>query len=735
MEQVLRTGSVLLFLSLFVADVCYAQLLGPGGKEIDVIQVEEAPIIDGVLDDKAWEFATVIEDLHEVNPDEFDPPSERTTIYVVYTRDALYIAARFWDSEPDRISAQTLRQGDFSYGEDSITVMLDPFNNDRSGYAFDLTANAVRNQALYANVTSENWSWDGIWHGDTVIDDKGWVAEIEIPFMTISFDPDNETWGLNFARYIGRKTEHIGWVSANRTQNPAVSGHMTGMHGMQQGMGLDVVPGFRLRRSTDYENNLDENEFVPSIDFFYKLTPALTAALTVNTDFSGTGADYRQINLTRFGLFFPERRGFFLQDTDIFEFGKIGDRDYSSISTLSRVEEESGRPFFSRRIGLSDTGEALDINVGGKLTGRAGRWDIGMLAIRQDGFENVEQSDLFVARIAANVLEESSVGMILTHGDPNSNLDNTVAGLDFRYLKTGMSNGGTLEGSFWYQESETEGLHGDNSAWGVSVGMPNAIGFRYKLAYKELQENYYPALGFVNRTDVGDMAAVLGYTWYPQSDFFRTVYAGVDFERIDTLGGDLQSQLVTLRPLELTTQSNDNISLHYHLIDENLVLPWEISEGIIIPAGEYSFDQYCINGRTASFRKLSASGFYCDGDFYDGSQLSTGIDLLWRPNEHFKFTAGYAINDIELPNGAFITRLITARADIAFTNAWYWENFVQYDNVSYSLGFNSIIGWIPRAGRRIIFVVNREFIDYTHDRDFTKVSGDVTLKLNYTFRF
>ena len=712
-----------------------AQMLDASGKRIDAFMVDEAPVLDGKLGDDAWAFAAVVTDLHQVNPDEYSAPSEKSQILVVYTKDALYIAARLWDSEPERVSALVLRQGDWSWGEDSFTVMIDPLNSGRNGYMFDLTANGVRNQALYENVTKENWSWQGIWHGEARRDDEGWIAEVEIPFKTLSFDPENDVWGLNFARFIGRKSEHIGWVSANHAQNPSVFGEVTGMSGAEKGIGLDVVPSARIKQSTDFATGASEDSIEPAVDIFYKLTPSLTAALTFNTDFSGTGVDERQINLTRFGLFYPERRVFFLQDTDIFEFGRIGGENYNDRTTLSRVERESGRPFFSRRIGLSSAGETIGIDGGGKLTGRLGGWDIGMLGIRQEAFESLEPGGLFVARLARNVLRESSVGIVLTNGNPDSGLHNSLAGVDFRYLNSRLANGSTLEASLWYQQSDTEGKAGEDAAYGLSLRMPSAEGLRAGVAYKELQENFYPALGFVNRVDVRDLTAELGYTWFPPTSMIRRVYSGADFERIETLAGVLQSQVLTLRVLELNDNYGDRIEFHYQLIDELLDAPFEISDGVVIPVGKYAYDQFCVNLNTGEHRAVAAEGSYCAGDFYAGTIVAPGLALVWRPNAHFKISAGYQLSDVEMPWGDFTTRLASLRADIAFTNTWYWENLVQYDNVSYSLGVNSILRWVPRAGREVVLVFNRELIDYTRDHTFTSVTGDITFKFGYTFRF
>lgn len=712
-----------------------AQMVDANGKRIDAFMVDEPPVLDGVLDDDAWAFATEISDLHQVEPDEFAEPSEETTFLVVYTRDALYVAAVFHDREPDKIGAQILTQGDWSWGEDSFTVMIDPVNTGRSGYLFDLTPNAVRNQALYENVTTENWNWRGIWHGETRFTDSGWVAEIEIPFKTLSFDPDNDIWGFNVGRYIGRKGEQIGWISKNRAMNPSSFGEIAGMSGAEKGAGLDVVPSARLRQTKNFETGVSDDDFEPAIDIFYKITPSLTASLTANTDFSGTGVDERQINLTRFGLFFPEQRLFFLQDTDIFEFGRLGGEDFEETTTIPREERESGRPFFSRRIGLSTSGETIDIDYGGKLTGRARGWDIGLLGVRQDEFELLDSSDLFVARVSRNILGESSVGAIFTKGDPESDFDNQVAGVDFRYLNTRLSSGNIIEGAVWYQQSDSEGIDGDDSAFGFSLSMPNSEGFRAGIGYKEIEENFYPALGFVNRVDVGDLTADVGFTGFPSDGSIRSWFSGVDFQRIETLGGDLQSQAITIRAIEFENHYSDFFGLHYALYDEHIDTPFEIWEGIVVAVGEYSFDQYCVNVSTGQHRELYSDAYYCGGDFYDGTIESPGIDLTWRPSAHFAMALGYHVSFVELPQGDFTTRLASLRANVAFTNEWSWENFVQYDNESYTMGINSILRWLPLAGREVLLVVNREFADYTRDRTFTSVTGDITFKFSYTFRF
>src|SRR5688572_8545753 len=361
-----------------------AQSEPPGAamKQLQAARTSAPITIDGRLDEPAWAAATTIEpdDIHQILPVEYSAPGQVTRFLVLYDDDALYLAADMKDDQPGLMTAKVLRQGGAnSWLDDQFNIFLDPFNDKRGGYRFQVNPHGVRQEGLFRGADQVQWQWNGIWQAGALQGDDGWVAETRIPFKTISFNPETDTWGLNLNRRVARTNE-------------------------------------------------------TTLDVFYKITTSLNAALTLNTDFSATEVDDRQVNLTRFGLFFPERRGFFLQDADIFEFGRIGQRTMDS--PFARPLEENALPFFSRRIGLSATGQPVDLDGGAKLSGRVGRWTIGTLAIQQDEFQSVAPSDLFVGRVAANVLAESAVGLIVTDGNPLSNVDNSVAGVDFRYQNT-----------------------------------------------------------------------------------------------------------------------------------------------------------------------------------------------------------------------------------------------------------------------------------------------------------
>ena len=705
-------------------------------KQLMAARASGPIVVDGRLDEPAWANAAVIEaeDLHQILPVEYSMPTQRTRFLVLYDDDALYLAGDMHDDQPELMTAKVLRQGgNNSWLDDQFNIWLDPFDDKRSGYRFQVNPHGVRQEGLARGGDQVQWQWNGIWQAEALQGNDGWAVETRIPFKTISFNPETDTWGLNLNRRVARNNETIGWVSRNRTQSPAISGELTGISGIRQGLGLDIVPSLTAISRRDYSPRADENDVEPSLDVFYKLTPSLNASLTLNTDFSATEVDDRQVNLTRFGLFFPEQRDFFLQDADIFEFGRIGQR--SMDSPFARPLEENGLPFFSRRIGLSSTGEPVDLVGGGKLSGRAGRWTIGTLAIRQEEFQTVEASDLLVARVAANVLAESSVGFIATDGDPLSNVDNSVAGVDFRYQNTRLPGGRTLESEAWYQRSSTEGLSGDDGAWGVSVWSPNTARFKGGVGIKEIGTSFNPALGFVNRRGIRDYKGELGYTYRPVGSALRSLYTGTNVQQIDNLfDGELQSEVSQLR-VELENQTTDKLSLRYQNEKEGVRLPFEIFEGVIIPPGDYSFDQMRAGISTGPHRRFVTSASYAAGDFYDGEIATISTSVEWIPTPRFRASISYDYNDVELPQGDFVLRLERVGLDYIMSSKLSWVNLIQYDNATETTGFNSRLHWIPEAGRELFIVLNHNLEDFDRDGLNHSDNADFTIKYRHTFRY
>jgi hypothetical protein len=714
-----------------------AQSGAAADKTVRIVRAVTPPVIDGQLDDAVWETAPLIDDFHQVRPTDGGVPSERTEVRLLYDDDYLYVGARLYDSEPDRITRNVMRHGNPLGQDDRLAVIIDPFNTGRNGYRFETNANGVRHDMLYKNINELQPDWTVIWETQSSVDEQGWSFEMAIPFKSLPFNPNIDTWGFNFARGIRRRGEEAVWVSRNRTYNPNIVGHVSGFSGMDQGVGLDIVPSMSANRRIAFSPGATDTNFEPSLDLYYRITPSLNASLTVNTDFSATEIDDRQVNLTRFNLFFPEKRDFFLNDSDLFEFGRIG-RGSNQATTAAALQ--SGRPFFSRRVGLSATGLPVDLNYGGKLSGRVGRFSIGTFAVHQGEFGGVDDKNLLISRVAADVLAESTIGMIYTDGDPSSNVDNSLAGVDFQYLNTRFAGGRTLEATAWYQQSDTPGKQGDDEAYAIGFDIPNAEGWRGGLSMKELGQNFNPALGFVSRTGVRDYLGQVGYTHFLKGrDFLQSVSSGLDAERVDFVTGGLETQVLNARLIEIESRTRDFFRMNYESHEEVVTQPFTLysdpTRQVAVPVGRYSFDRAGFDVGSGAQRRLAASIYYTTGDFYDGQRTNVGGEVLWKPSPRFNFTFRYDWNDIALSQGEFTTRLIQVITQMAIRLNLTWINIVQYDNASEVLGVNSRLQWIPKAGREGFIVLNHNLEDLDKDGTFHSQLADLNVKFSYTFRF
>jgi hypothetical protein len=700
-------------------------------KRINIARIDSQPEIDGVLDDAFWQQATVLTDMHQFQPVDHAEPSEKSEFYLAYNERFLYVAARLYDSDPSGISARQLVQGQNMQFDDAFEFILDTFNNGRTGYHFQVNPNGIRRDGVYDQPNNLNRDWTGIWLVESRIDDEGWTAEVAIPFNTLNFDPDTEEWGFTIARTIARKREDIAWSSFNRNINPTTTGLITGIRDIRQGVGLDIIPSIAMARSEDHLSGTSDDRTDPSLNIFYKITPNLTGAVTFNTDFSATEVDNRQVNLSRFSLFFPEKRDFFLQDVDIFSFGGLGGGGNFN-------NNQNGIPFYSRRLGLSGTGQAVDIDAGVKLTGRVGQWNVGTLAVQQGDFDGLDGQALFVGRAAVNVLDESSIGAIVTQGDPNSDIDNTLAGMDFRYQNTRFSERYTMRGNAWFQQTDTDGRVGDDKAYGVLVNFDTqSNGLGGNAGYSYIGEDFNPALGFANQRGIESYSLMGRYRHnFIGHSFLRTYNLFSRFTQDRNLAtGDLVSENIFGRILNFNTHRGDQFGIGFARNREGLTQDFEIRSGIVIPAGKYSFTNLNAQLQFSNQRNFAPSITVNIGDFYDGKRSQYQAGIQWRPDEHLFMNVSYNYQDIELPQGEFTVRIASANVNYAFNSKWSWVNLVQYDNFSSSVGLNSRLRWNPQAGEDLFVVINYNFdSEGTFDR-LSREKSEIALKYTKTFRF
>ncbi|MBX2850036.1 MAG: carbohydrate binding family 9 domain-containing protein [Acidiferrobacterales bacterium] len=713
--------------SIYAQEFDQATIDANRNKSISVIKAATPPIIDGIMD-PIWQDATVIEDLHQTEPIAYGEPSEKTVIRIFYDENFLYVSSEMHYRDPSIIIANKLIQGANIRDDDRLRVYINPFNDGRNGYIFQTNANGVRSEGIIENVLDRNFDWTGIWYTKARFTDYGWFTEMAIPYKTISFNPNSSTWGISFQRNIRGKNEDLAWTSNDREIEPPSFGTVSGLVGLQQGVGLDLIPGIALTSSRAYQPIREsDSNFDPSLDVFYKFSPNLTGALTFNSDFSATDVDARQVQLSRFSLFFPEQRKFFLQEADIFEFGGL---------------ENNGKPFFSRRIGLGPGDQTLDVEAGGKLTGRIGNYNVGALIVRQgdnaglvDNEDDlIDSSDLFVGRVAANVFGESKLGFITTYGNPRGDEDNSLIGADFNYIDT-RRFGRTVDAEIWYQKTDSEGLDGDDDAFGAQLKLPSSQGINGELSYLQIADNFNPALGFVNRGNIKQIESEISYISRFSSDsWILTTESGIGYSRISDIDGNVESEELDIELVELETRTEEVYSLNYFDIREVLFEPFEIADGVVIPVGDYSFKRYGAEIETAQQRTVAAVIEFEGGEFYGGDLTTYALGLGWQPNRNFYGLLEFEYNDIKLPQGEFSTRLLRLETEVAFNLEWSWINNIQYDNQSDSLGVNSRLQWIPKAGQEFYLIYNGGWLDDEID-GFEKVGQSATIKLNYTIRF
>jgi len=716
---------VFVFLSFFVGA---APVLA--NQQLTLNKIASAPKIDGEVNIEEWAGATAREDMLQVRPFEFSEPSQRTRWYFAIDEQTLYVAAIAFDSDPDQIVARVLRQG---------------ADIDDDDFTFGLNPNGVRYDGIYSNGNQLTDAWEGIWRGAAKKRSDGWSMEMAIPFNTLTFDPANTTWGLNFWRELPRNNERMAWSSRGGQINPTTSGEASGFIELNQGLGLDFTPSFSYSQTKDHEANTNSNDTTPSLDISYKLTPSLNGLITLNTDFAATEVDDREIGVQRFGVFFPERRTFFLTDFDIFQFGGI--TNSGGGAPMGSLTRANGLPFFSRRIGLAPSGATADIVAGSKLSGRIGALDLGVLVIRQDAYEfeeddiieSVDASNLSVLRLSTGVLGESTIGAIFTDGDPGSNLDSSTYGIDFNYRNTKMPNNKILEGQFWLQKSDNENLDGKDLAFNAGLGLSAPEGLGIGAQYHQIQENFDPRLGFVNREGVHAVNAEVEWVKLFSGDSFLQSYEfGIDFKRWEFLeSGELQEQDISWFPVLLISDSGDFARVIVKDIQETLLEGEDPLDelGIETPAGEYDATAAVLIFGTSSHRKFDFETRLERRDLYQGDLELFELELGWRPSKHFSSEVEFELKKYDFGDVQAITREISWQSEVAFNASWSLVNVVQFDNVSNSVGINSRLRYNPAAGQDLFLVIDHLANKLPDENRFESVQTSGVVKVSYTLRY
>ncbi|RPI54580.1 MAG: hypothetical protein EHM55_10410, partial [Acidobacteria bacterium] len=606
------------------------------------VTVASAPItVDGALSESVWESAPKIGDLIQRQPYEGQPATERTEVTLLRDESNLYIGVVAYDSEPQRtIGTQMARDAGLN-ADDRIEILLDTFRDQRSAFYFATNPAGALVDGLAFSNGQLNTDWDAIWQVRTSRTDEGWVAEFAIPFKSLSFPAGQDAWGFNISRTIYRKLEEDRWSSARlETQFLQVSeaGEIQNLGGPSQGIGLDLRP-FLAGRWLQLAGNQNDTDGKPGLDLFYSITPSLRLTATFNTDFGETEVDARQINLTRFSLLFPEKRAFFLEGAGVFSFASTGPETPGGIPATGA----DVFPFFSRQIGLL-SGTEVPIDAGLKLTGTVGRTDIGVLDVRAGDLRNGNQTiadakNFFVGRIKRNLFEQSYIGAIVTDGHPGRGQDGRVYGADLR-LATSRFLGrrrNFVVNAFGVRSENREAsgrtVSGKDWSYGFSASYPND---RYlaQIAVREIQENFRPALGFVQRDNVQLLR--VGASYNPRPELFNIQQMFHDFYftrfvRLDTK--QVESWDLYIAPLDWHLRSGDSVHavLDVNPTFERLFEPFEIAPGVILLPGEYRFTRFRTGGITTAAKRPLSGGFSVAwGNYWSGRAEQVTTSLTYK---------------------------------------------------------------------------------------------------------
>jgi len=690
-------------------------LASPGfAAEVRAVRVDQGPKVDGLLSDFVWQSAVPFGEFRMVEPQPNSNPTEKTELRVLYDEGSLYIGVLCMDSESGRIAANTMAHdgaggsegGPMGFGfhhggpntssDDLIRVLIDPFQDKRNAYLFYVNPLGARSEGLaYGGNPSLNW--DGIWEAKSRVLESGWSAELRIPFKTISFKPGLTVWGINVERIIPRKLETIRLSGTNRDSNfnnPMEAAALTGVENVRQGKGFTFKP-YALAGSAggSPETHGRENALDGGFDIYKNFTPNLVGVVSYNMDFAETEVDERRINLTRFPLFFPEKRMFFLEGSETFNFS-------SSISFM---------PFFSRRIGLFE-GEQVPVRFGTKLYGKIGSTNISALDVQTGDSPGLPGRNLFAARMTQNVLAESKVGWILTNGSPMGE-KNTLAGVDFNYSTSRFAGNKNLMLAAWmaYNWNEKPGRH---HGFGLRANYPNNL-WNVESTYAYYGEALDPGLAYMMRQSFQTFFVRLAYQPRPEKGFLdkfvRQFFFQTSFDYYWDLSGRLETRRVQFTPLSFQTESGERFEFEVGPNRDLLPYDFEVAEGVILPAGPYDFTNYRISFNTASHRLAILDAGYRFGRFYSGRLDERSLGLAIKLGGYANLSFKIDLVRSRLPQGNFNENLFELKADFFLSPDLGFMNYIQYDDISRQLGWSARLRWQITPGNDIYLVYNRNW--------------------------
>ena len=685
----------------------------------------QPPVIDGILDEPAWADAAVIEDFTQQEPNEGEPATERTIVRLMYDSESLYIAMEAHDSIADGVIATEMRRDSFQLlEEDNFQIILDTFNDNRSGYMFVTSPLGAKleqqiseeGEGGYSRSSSStnsnvNVDWDGVWNVSTQQTGSGWVAEIEIPMVTMRFPKtDRQVWGLNFMRNIRRKNEQVYWAPVPKgyeLMRVSRAGTLLGLAGIDRGMDLRITPyvlgaGRQDRNTAAVFDGSGLNDV--GVDVKYGIAAGLNLDLTLNTDFAQVEVDEQQVNLTRFPLFFPEKRDFFLENAGMFS--------VKSQQSFGRVADL----FFTRRIGLAN-GQPVPIIGGTRLTGKVQRHNVAVMNIQTQGVGGELGENFFVGRYSRDIFARSKVGGIVVNKEAigGSHFNRTMA------VDTSLTPHPFLSITGFVAKTESPQVTRDDMMGHMMV-MWLSPSARIYSEYSDIQDNFNAEVGFVPR--LGIRRSKLHGQWNPRPGRWgiRSMDPMLNVEYTT----DQANRLLTRRVhhmMGIQFEDGSSVTFITNKMFEQLDVPFQISQNTTIPVGTYRFWQPSVFYRSDPSQRVSGNARYSPQGFFGGRRVDWGGGLNWRATSRIAAQASFRRSDVTLPGGAFVADLASTTFDLALSPEMTLRSLIQYNSTTDSISTSVRFNWIYKPGSDI-------YIAYDELRTDDFLGLDPTLRHN-----
>jgi Domain of unknown function (DUF5916) len=720
-----------------------------GRPSVAAVRLAEPPQIDGLVNEPLWQLIEPAKNFTQQNPDEGSPATERTEVRIGFDDQNLYIAVICFDTHPDQIVITQNRRDALLVDTDSIEILLDTFHDGQNAFIFGTSPTGIEFDAQVSKAgqlrggrggparaggsggtgaqrggaAALNLNWDAVWEVRSQITDRGWESEFEIPFRTLRYDPGATVWGLNVSRNLRRHNELSFWSPISRAFELAQVNQAGTLYGLETKSqhNLKLLPYVLGGFTHDFERVEDQKRFERNagLDLKYSLTPSMTLDATFNTDFAQVEVDDEQVNLTRFDLFFPEKRPFFLENSGFFEFG-----------TPQEVEI-----FFSRRIGIDDGGNQVPIDAGARISGKLGPYQVGLLNMHTRAVEGATSSNNYtVARFSRELPNRSSIGVIGVNRQATSPFE---GGREFNRTFGADANFGFGQYANWFNyvaKSKTPGVNDSDHAYSSRFAYDNSV-HEFAMEYLEVGRNFNPEVGFVQRVGFRKASYSYRHFFYPHSGPVRSIEPHFSHQKWYTLGTNEKESGFEHYHLDSRWQNGGRLGVAYNRNFERLDEPFEVNPGIFIPVGRYAYNEVITNYGTDQSAPLFLTGTAAVGNFYSGTIRTLNFQGGYRRGRSLTWIGSWVRNYIKLPVGDFNTDLVGLRFNWSFTPKSFLQTFSQYNSQTGQIGHNIRLGLLSTSSTGLYIVFNtanstRDYFD-PHDVERRTLSRALFVKFNY----